>query len=314
MRNVTFRQLQIFVAVAERLSLARVAEQMHLTPSAVSFQIKQVEEQTGFALFERIGRSVALTDAGVVLLGYARVVLRSLRDADLAMLALKGLTGGRIKVGVVSTAKYIAPHMIARFRADVPDVAVLLRDANRRDILDMLTKGEIDLAIMGQPPEGAEVIAERFAAHPSVIVAPPTHPWRDEPRIPAGLLGPEWFVIREEGSGTRALANQFFRSAGFSPRIALESSSNETIKQSVIAGMGLALISQHTISLELALGLLATLAVEDFPLMRSWFVAHRKSLPLLPIQARLRDFLVEQGQSVIDEISAGHVRLARARM
>jgi DNA-binding transcriptional LysR family regulator len=295
MRNVTFRQLQIFVAVAERLSLARVAEQMHLTPSAVSFQIKQVEEQTGFALFERIGRSVALTDAGVVLLSYARVVLRSLRDADLAMLALKGLTGGRIKVGVVSTAKYIAPHMIARFRAHFPDVAVLLRDANRRNILDMLTKGEIDLAIMGQPPEGAEVIAERFAAHPSVIVAPPTHPWRDEPRIPAGLLASEWFVIREEGSGTRALANQFFRSAGFSPRIALESSSNETIKQSVIAGMGLALISQHTISLELALGLLATLAVEDFPLMRSWFVAHRKSLPLLPIQARLRDFLVEQG-------------------
>jgi DNA-binding transcriptional LysR family regulator len=313
LRNVTFRQLQIFVAVAERLSLARVAEQMHLTPSAVSFQIKQVEEQTGFALFERIGRSVALTDAGVVLLGYARVVLRSLRDADLAMLALKGLTGGRIKVGVVSTAKYIAPHMIARFRAHFPDVAVLLRDANRRDILDMLTKGEIDLAIMGQPPEGAEVIAERFAAHPSVIVAPPTHPWRDEPRIPAGLLAPEWFVIREEGSGTRALANQFFRSAGFSPRIALESSSNETIKQSVIAGMGLALISQHTISLELALGLLATLAVEDFPLMRSWFVAHRKSLPLLPIQARLRDFLVEQGQTVIDEISAGHARLAASR-
>jgi DNA-binding transcriptional LysR family regulator len=224
------------VAVAERLSLARVAEQMHLTPSAVSFQIKQVEEQTGFALFERIGRSVALTDAGVVLLGYARVVLRSLRDADLAMLALKGLTGGRIKVGVVSTAKYIAPHMIARFRAEVPDVAVLLRDAN-----------------------------------------------------------------------------QFFRSAGFSPRIALESSSNETIKQSVIAGMGLALISQHTISLELALGLLATLAVEDFPLMRSWFVAHRKSLPLLPIQARLRDFLVEQGQAVIDEISAGHAKLAASR-
>jgi DNA-binding transcriptional LysR family regulator len=313
MRNVTIRQLQIFVAVAERLSLARVAEQLHLTPSAVSFQIKQVEEQTGFALFERIGRSVALTDAGVVLLGYARVVLRSLRDADLAMLALKGLTGGRIKVGLVSTAKYIAPHMIARFRAQFPDVAVQLRDANRRNILDMLTKGEIDLAIMGQPPDGADVMAERFAAHPSVIVAPPTHPWRDEPSIPAGLLAPEWFVIREEGSGTRALANTFFRSAGFQPRVAMESSSNETIKQSVIAGMGLALISLHTISLELALGLLTTLAVDDFPLMRSWYVVHRTSLPLLPIQARLRDFLIGQGQAVIDDISREHAALARAR-
>jgi DNA-binding transcriptional LysR family regulator len=312
-RNVTIRQLQIFVAVAERLSLARVAEQMRLTPSAVSFQIKQVEEQTGFALFERIGRSVTLTDAGAVLLSYARVVLQSLKEADLAMLSLKGLTGGRIKVGLVSTAKYIVPHMIARFRSHFPDVAVLLRDANRRDILELLTKGDIDLAIMGQPPEGAEVVADRFAAHPSVIIAPPAHPWRDEPRIPAGLLASEWFVIREEGSGTRALASDFFRSAGFSPRVAMESSSNETIKQSVIAGMGLALISQHTISLEQALGLLTTLAVDEFPLMRSWFVAHRKSLPLLPIQARLCDFLVERGQSVIDDISREHAALARAR-
>jgi DNA-binding transcriptional LysR family regulator len=313
MRNVTIRQLQIFVEAAERLSLARVAEHLNLTPSAVSFQIKQVEEQTGFALFERIGRTVALTDAGAVLLGYARVVLQSLKDADLAMLALKGLTGGRIKVGLVSTAKYIAPHMIARFRGQFPDVSVLLRDANRRRIVDMLVRGEIDLAIMGQPPEGAEVVAESFAAHPSVIVAPPSHPWRDEPHIPAGLLASEPFVIREEGSGTRALATEFFRSTGFTPRIAMESSSNETIKQAVIAGIGLAVISQHTISLELSLGLLTTLAVEDFPLMRSWFVAHRATLPLLPIQARLRDFLVEQGQTVIDDLSRGHAALARGR-
>jgi DNA-binding transcriptional LysR family regulator len=229
------------------------------------------------------------------------------------MLSLKGLTGGKVKLGLVSTAKYIAPHMIARFRGHFPDVAVLLRDANRRAILEMLTKGEIDLAIMGQPPDGAEVAAKRFAAHPSVIVAPPTHRWRDEPRIPAGLLASEWFVIREEGSGTRALAAEFFQAAGFSPRVAMESSSNETIKQSVIAGMGLAVISQHTISLERALGLLTTLAVDDFPRMRSWFVVHRKSLPLLPIQARLRDFLVDQGQAVIHDLSREHAALARTR-
>jgi DNA-binding transcriptional LysR family regulator len=306
MRNVTFRQLQIFVEVAERLSLVRVAEHLRLTPSAISFQIKQIEDQTGFALFERIGRRVALTDAGAVLLTYARVVLQSLRDADQAMLSLKGVRGGRIKVGLVSTAKYIVPHMIARFRDEYSDVSVTLRDANRSEILDQLLTGEIDLAIMGRPPAGADVIAERFADHPTVIVASPSHPLANASSLQRAALAPEWFVIREEGAGTRALADEFFRSAGFRPRIAMESSSNETIKQSVIAGIGLALISQHTISLEASLRLLATLPVDGFPLMRSWFVAHRRTLPLLPIQSRLRDFLVHRGQSVIDTIYQEH--------
>ena len=310
MRNVTIRQLQIFVEVAESLSLARVAERLHLTPSAVSFQIKKIEEQTGFALFERIGRAVALTDAGAVLLSYARVVLQSLKDADLAMLALKGVSGGRVRLGLVSTAKYIVPHMIAQFRSQYPGVTVLLREGNRRQILELLTSGAIDLAIMGQPPEGADVLAKRFAPHPSVIIASPTHPLRDFSSLAPGLLASEWFVIREEGSGTRSLANQFFQSAGFTPRIAMESSSNEMIKQSVIAGMGLALISKHTVSLELSLGLVVVLAVDDFPLMRSWFVAQRTTLPLLPVQARLRDFLIHQGGTIIDEISKGHALLS----
>jgi DNA-binding transcriptional LysR family regulator len=313
MRNVTFRQLQIFVEVAERLSLARVAEHLRLTPSAISFQIKQIEDQTGFALFERIGRKVALTDAGGVLLTYARVVLQSLHDADQAMLALKGVRGGHIKVGLVSTAKYIVPHIIARFREHYPDVVVTLREANRRDILDLLTTGEIDLAVMGQPPSGSDVIAERFADHPSVIVGPPTHAMAKAPMVRPAALAAEWFVIREEGAGTRALTDAFFREAGFKPRIAMESSSNETIKQSVIAGIGLTLISQHTISLELTLGLLATLPVEGFPLMRSWFVTHRRTLPLLPIQIRLRDFLIDRGQAVIDEIHREHASLFAVR-
>jgi len=313
MRNVTFRQLQIFVEVAERLSLARVAEHLRLTPSAISFQIKQIEDQTGFALFERIGRTVALTDAGATLLTYARVVLQSLHDADQAMLSLKGVQGGHIKVGLVSTAKYIVPHMIARFRERYADVVVTLRDANRRDIMDQLTAGEIDLAVMGQPPAGADVIAERFADHPSVIIAPPSHALAHAPSLDPATLAAEWFVVREEGAGTRALTDDFFRTAGIRPRIAMESSSNETIKQSVIAGIGLSLISQHTIGLELSLGLLATLPVDGFPVMRAWFVAHRRTLPLLPIQLRLRDFLVDRGQAVIDEIHRDHASLSAGR-
>ena len=302
MRNVTVRQLQIFVATADSLSLARVAERLHLTPSAVSFQIKRIESQSGFALFERIGKRVQLTEPGQVLLGYARMVLRSLQDADEAMTALNGLSGGRIRLGLVSTGKYIVPHMIARFRADAPEVRVSLREGNRSDVLAMLTGGEVELAIMGQPPEGADVIAARFASHPSVIVAPPAHPLARVPRLDPSILAQEWFITREDGSGTRLLADGFFRKAGFLPRIAMESSSNEMIKQAVIAGMGLALISQHTVSLELSLGLLVPLAVDGFPLMRSWFVVQRRSLPLLPLQSRLRGFLLQHGQAIIEDI------------
>ncbi len=312
MRHVTIRQLQVFVEAAERLSLARVAERLHLTPSAVSFQIKQIEMQTGFALFERVGRKVALTDAGTLLLGYARLVLRSLHDADQAMTDLRGLTGGRVRLGLVSTSKYIVPHMIARFRTAFPGVTVQLTEGNRSRVLALLVSGAIDLAVMGQPPDDADVIAERFAPHPSVIIATAGHRLGAAPWLSTGALADEPFVVREDGSGTKALADKFFQDAGFSPQVAMVSSSNEMIKQAVIAGMGLALISQHTVSLELALGLVTALRVEGFPLMRSWYIVQRRTLPLLPVQARLRSFLIEVGQHVIEDISREHARIASA--
>jgi DNA-binding transcriptional LysR family regulator len=310
MKNVTVRQLQVFVEAAERLSLARVAERLNLTPSAVSFQIKQIELQTGFALFERVGRRVALTDAGTLLAEYARVVLRSLQEADQAMMALKGTTGGRVRLGLASTSKYIVPHMIARFRAAYPGVAVHLQEGNRARVLQLLTRGSIDLAVMGQPPEDADVLAERFAPHPSIIIAAAGHRLAAAPSLPLNALAGEPFVMREDGSGTKAMTEGHFRNAGFQPRIAMVSSSNEMIKQAVMAGMGLALLSQHTCSLELALGLLAALPVEGFPLMRSWYIVQRRTLPLLPVQARLRSFLIEEGEGVIRDTMQNHLRIA----
>ncbi len=306
MRHATVRQLQVFVEAAQTLSFARVAERLHLTPAGVSFQIKQIEAQSGFALFERVGKKVALTDAGTVLLGYAKQILQSLQDADQAMMALKGLSGGRVTIGLVSTAKYIVPHLLTRFRANYPAIAIELKDGNRRWIIEALAKGEIDLAIMGQPPEGADVMAEPFALHPSVIVASPSHPLAGMSDLPASVLAGEPFVVREEGSGTRALMDRFFEGVGISPRIAMTTSSNETIKQAVMAGMGLALISRHTIGLELGLAMMMILSVEHLPLMRSWFVAHRRSMPLLPVHARLRAFLLEGGQAIIDELDHGY--------
>jgi DNA-binding transcriptional LysR family regulator len=313
MRHVTIRQLQVFVEAAQALSFARVADRLHLTPAGVSFQIKQIESQTGFALFERVGKKVALTDAGKILLGYAKQMLQSLNDADQAMTALKGLSGGQATIGLVSTAKYIVPHMLTRFQAEYPAAALTLMDGNRRWIIDALVKGDIDLAIMGQPPANADVSAEPFAPHPSVIAAAPTHPLVGHGDLPASVLAGEPFVVREEGSGTRSLMDRFFQGAGLAPRIAMTTSSNETIKQAVMAGMGLALISRHTIGLELGLGMLTTLPVEGFPLMRSWFVAHRRNMPLLPVHARLKSFLLDEGQAIIDELEQGHRNVAAGR-
>lgn len=310
MFNVTVRQLQVFAEAAERLSLARAAERLNLTPSAVSFQIKQIEGQTGFALFERVGRRVALTEAGTLLAEYARVVLRSLHEADQAMAALRGTSGGRVRLGLVSTSKYIVPHMIARFRTAYPGVTVNLQEANRARILHLLTRGSVDLAVMGQPPPDADVLAARFAPHPSIIIAPAGHPLANATSVPLAALAAEPFVMREEGSGTKAMTEAHFRTAGFQPHTAMVSSSNEMIKQAVMAGMGLALLSQHTCSLELALGLLVRLPVEGFPLMRSWYIVQRRTLPLLPVQARLRGFLVEQGEAVIRDTIQNHRRIA----
>jgi DNA-binding transcriptional LysR family regulator len=304
MANLTARQLQVFVDAAECLSFARVAERLRLTPSAVSFQIRQIELQTEVGLFERIGRRVALTEAGRVLLDYARPVLRDLADLDQAMLALKGVGEGRVTLGLVSTAKYIVPRMIARFRTRHPGIMVLLRDGNRSAIHAALVAGQMDLAVMGRPPEGSDIVAQRFASHPSVIIAPPGHRLAGEAEVPAEALRTEWFIVREDGAGTRLLSDGFFREAGFTPRIAMETSSNEMIKQAVMAGMGLALLSQHTIGLERALGLLSVLRVAGFPVQRAWFVAQRRTSPLLPAHVALRDFLVEFGQVVIDELGA----------
>ena len=314
MQNVTVRQLQVFVEAAERLSLARAAERLNLTPSAVSFQIKQVELQTGFALFERVGRRVALTEAGSLLADYARAVLRSLQDADQAMTALKGLSGGRVRLGLASTSKYIVPHMVARFRAAYPDTTVHLQEGNRARVLHLLTRGGIDLAVMGQPPADADVLAVRFAAHPSIIIAAGGHPLAASASasasVPLAALADEPFVMREDGSGTKAMTEAHFRDAGFQPQVAMVSSSNEMIKQAVMAGMGLALLSQHTCSLELALGLLSVLPVQGFPLMRSWYIVQRRTLPLLPVQARLRSFMIEQGEAVIQDTMQAHLRFA----
>jgi DNA-binding transcriptional LysR family regulator len=260
-------------------------------------QIKEIESQVGLPLFDREGRRLTLSTAGEYFLVHARRLLAALADADNAMARFKRVERGLLTIGMVSTAKYFVPQLLARFREDHQGVELKLNvSGNREQLVALLQSGEIDLAIMGRPPKEVATRAEAFAAHPMVIVAPPDHPLLDLGRPPVAALARYPFIVREQGSGTRSAMQQFFAEHRFSPSITMEISSNETIKQAVIAGMGLSFLSLHTVGLEVRSGLLKVLDIDGTPVMRTWNVAHLQSRTLSPVAEAFRYFLIEHGE------------------
>lgn len=295
MRDATLRQLRIFVAAARHLSFSRASGELHLTQPAISMQMKELERLAGLPLFERVGRGLALTPAGEELVRHARKVLQAVADAEDAFAALRGLATGRIGIAVVSTAKYFAPKLLALFARERPGIELRLLVNNRDAVVRAVAENEVDLAIMGTPPPGLDAAATAFARHPLVVVAHPDHPLARKRRVAPAELGRETFLVREPGSGTRAAMERHFARARIAPAATTEISSNETIKQAVMAGMGLAFISQHAIGLELASGQLAIVPVEGLPVMRDWNLVHRREKVLSPAAAAFRAFVLEEG-------------------
>jgi len=293
MRNATIRQLQIFSVAASHLSFARAAENLHLTHAAISLQIKQLEEVSGTLLFERIGKRVFLTEAGEILLDHTRQILQSLKEADAALLALKGLKGGRIAVAVASPAEYFAPGLLAEFRRTQADVRIRLLIDNRDTVSRLLAGNEVDVAIMGRPPAELDAVAVSFAPHPLVIVASADHPLARHASVAIEDLAGETLIVRESGSGTRSAMEEFFQERSIKPRIGMEMGSNEAIKQAVVAGLGISFISLHTLGLELSVGRLCILKVEGTPVMRRWHIVRHRSKHLTPALAAFWDFVVE---------------------
>jgi len=303
MKHVTLRQLKVFEAVARHLSFSRAAEELHLTQPAVSMQVKQLEEQAGLPLTEMLGKKIYLTEAGAEVARHARRIAQQLREAGEALAALKGVKGGRLAIGVISTAKYFAPRLLAEFRRRQPGVELDLRIHNRETVVHLLADNEIDLAIMGQPPQEFATVAQAFADHPLVIVAAPDHPFARRRQIAPELLATETFVIRESGSGTRATMERFFADVGVAPRQTMEFVGNETIKQAVMAGLGLAFISAHTVALECEVGRLVRLPVTGTPVIRRWFVVQRAEKALLPVAETFRNFLLAEAPALMADKS-----------
>jgi DNA-binding transcriptional LysR family regulator len=262
-------------------------------------QVKQLEEQAGLPLTEMVGKKVYLTEAGEEVARHARRIAQQLREAGEALDAMKGVRGGRLSIGVISTAKYFAPRLLAEFRRRQPGVELQLGVYNRETVVRKLAENEIDLAIMGQPPQEFTTVAEAFADHPLVIVAAPDHPLAKKKQIAPALLGEETFIIREPGSGTRAAMERYFADVGIAPKHRMELISNESVKQAVMAGLGLAFISAHTVSLECEVGRLVVLPVTGTPIVRRWFVVNRAEKELLPVAETFRAFLIAEAPAML---------------
>ncbi len=296
LETLTFKQLRALESIAATGSISRSAEALRLTPPAVHSQLRTLEANFGCKMLQRDshGRFI-LTGEGAALLEAHK---RGQADLALAVQRIdalhKGLAG-TVLLGVVSTGKYFAPFLVAELRRIHPDIEVVLKVGNRDAIIAALEERAIDLAIMGRPPRMPAVTAFVIGNHPHVLVVPPGHRLLDVPRIDPEDIMSEPFIMREEGSGTRILCVRYLdRIGGGQPYETIEMNSNETLKQAVIAGLGIALISFHTVTEELRAGRLIAPVVKDIPIMRSWFVLHRQDQALVGAASRVLDFIRAQ--------------------
>ena len=291
MRRLTLKQLQTVRAVAESGTIATAADMLKVTPAALTARIKLLESDVGLAFFDRAGGRLRLTDAGQEVVSTTIRMEMLLVELGNTLAALKGKHAGRISVGVVSTAKYFAPRLIAAFSREHPRIDIALSIGNRQETIRQLRDYGIDIALMGQPPADFPVISQTIGEHAQVVIAPLDHPLVGRRAISKSDLADENFIVREDGSGTRTVFDFFFDGVTVRrPHIKFEIGSNETIKQAVMAGLGLSLISAHTIDAELSSGRIAVLDVKGLPIVRRWFLVRRANWTPTPVGTALWDF------------------------
>jgi len=301
--NITFRQLEVFEVVARLLSYTKAAKQLHLSQPAVSMQIKQLEDNLGLPLFEKLGRKIYLTEAGREMYHYCKTIAQQLDEAQEVLEQLKGRKSGRLEISVATTANAFVTHMLSKFNKRYQGVTVSLDVTNREQLLSQLAENDKDIVIMGRPPDDADLITEVFADNPLVVIAAPDHPLLTETQpIRLSKLQDQTFVVREQGSGTRTAMQRFFDEHNLSITSSMEMNENESIKQAVQAGMGLGVVSIHTIELELETKRLVVLNVEDFPIMRHWYLVHRKEKRLSPITQTFKEFVLSEGRKFISQV------------
>ncbi|MBE9012058.1 LysR family transcriptional regulator [Pseudanabaenaceae cyanobacterium LEGE 13415] len=303
MQNATLHQLKVFEAVARHSSFTRAAEELFLTQPTVSMQVKQLSKTVGLPLFEQVGKRLYLTAAGKELYSTCRDVFERLDQFQIAIADLKGLKQGTLRLAVVTTAKYVIPRILGPFCQRYPGIDVSLTVTNHQYVLDSLADNRDDLYILSQLPDDSEAQCEPFMENPLVVLAPRNHPLAKEKNIPLARISEEPFIMREPGSGTRKAVQKLFDSQGLPMKVKLDLGSNEAIKQAIAGGMGLSVLSKHTLALEGVNNQLAVLDVEGFPIERYWYVVHPSGKQLSAIAKAFYDYLMNEGKQVAEETS-----------
>ncbi len=291
MRHSTFRQLEVFEAIARLGSFTRAAEELFLTQPTVSMQIKKLTEAVGLPLVEHVGKKIYLTAAGRELHHTSREIFKHFSHFEMAVADMKGLKQGTLRLAVVTTAKYFAPRLLGAFCQQYPGIQVSLKVSNRERVLERLAENQDDLYILGQPPQELDAVAEAFLDNPLVLLAPANHPLKDRKNIPLARLADEPFLMREPGSGTRMAAERLFAEQGIKLKVRMELGSNEAIKQAIVGGLGISVLSKHTLSLDAPMGQLAMLDVQGFPIERQWYAAYPAGKQLSIVARTFLDYL-----------------------
>lgn len=301
-RQITLKQLRGFASVVDEGSISKAARSLHVSPPAVSLQVRDLESSVGVPLLERGKDGMSPTAAGSALLDLSRDMQHSLDRFGELINEIRGVDHGQVSVGVVSTARYFAPTVLAEFMKLYPDIKLQLQVGNRETTIARLENLELDFAITGFPPDHFEVKRELIGKNPLIIIAPPDHPLVKQERTTITDLRDETLLLREPGSGTRSVSDRFFSRVKNPPRANLEFGSNETIKQAVMAGMGIALISAHTVAAEIQEKRLATLNVPGLPINRRWFVVKHGNKRFLPSAQALWNFVARNGKHYLPSV------------
>ena len=281
--HTTFRQLQLFLALAETGSITAAARACHVTQPTVSMQLKDLADSVGLPLYAQLGKRLQLTDAGEALVSAAQSMSDEWAAFEQKINGLKGLTQGRLRIAVVSTAKYFVPGMLGTFCARHPDVDIALQVLNRDGVVARLRDHRDDLYIMSMPPSDMELEQQVFLPNPLVVIAPSAHTLAGRKSVPLAMLAKQRFILREHGSGTRMACDAHFAALGFQPNVRLELGSNEAIKHSVAAGLGLAVLSRHALGRRADGDGVKELKVQGFPAQSNWFILHPKDRGPSPI-------------------------------
>ncbi len=312
MKRATLHQLRIFEAIARRKNFTRAAEELFLTQPTVSAQIKQLTDIVGMPLFEQIGKRISLTAAGEELYKTAHNMFEQLALFEMTIADLQGFKKGSLRISTASTTMYFMPRFLGPFCHRYPGIDVSMQVMNRENNLERLAENLDDLYVFGQPPENIDVVSQPFLANPLVVVAPRDHPLAGKKKIPLQRLAEEQFIIRETGSGTRMATERLFKQHEIPIRVRLELGSNEAIKQAIIAGLGISVLSAHTLVLDNASGEFSILDVVGFPLQRHWYAVYPAGKQLSIVARAFLDYLLSEGEQLGNIDASGMPHLLSA--